>query len=375
MIRSVRVSPLSAWVLALVAQGGIAVGLCAQVPLDLRSWTAESYPAVSGFDNGRWTVSGDGTSVTQSANGQPTLFYSPFDVMSLRIDGRIRVGTSGDNDYIGFVIGVRPGDPANPAAEYLLIDWKRGTQLYDFGAPSCTPGSTADRGLAVSHVHGIPTADEFWGHVNLDTAPCSGPSDRVDELARATNLGDSGWVNQTDYAFTFVFDPSRLEVWVDGVLEIAVSGVFPIGRFGFYNFSQGTVTYSAFQAGCTASTVNYGLGYAGSLGVPGLGSSLPQIGTTLSIVGGNAAGVPCAGVLLYGFAPADLDSGFLGRILVEPFLLEGLAFPVEGMTKLLGIPNDLTFCGGRLYLQALHLDAGAGAGLAFSPGLRLVIGT
>ena len=143
-------------------------------PVDLSTWTAESYPAVSGFPAGLWTVSLDKTSVYQSNNGQPTLFYSDFSAFNTQVQGTICV-TLGqwDNDYIGFALGFQPGDSSNINADYLLIDWKKGTQWYNFSTPSCTPGSTAPAGLAVSRVKGIPTADEFWGHVDFDWASCS----------------------------------------------------------------------------------------------------------------------------------------------------------------------------------------------------------
>ncbi len=153
-------------------------------PVDLSSWTAESYPAVDGFLPGLWTVAGDNLSVFQSINGQPTLFYSDFQAFNSAMQGRIVVSTDAeDDDYIGFALGFQPGDSTNPSADYLLIDWKQANQPFNFGSPSCTPESFAPRGLAVSRVIGIPTADEFWGHVNFDTPACSDLNNGVEELA------------------------------------------------------------------------------------------------------------------------------------------------------------------------------------------------
>ena len=124
------------------------------VPVNLNTWTAESYDAVSGFPPGVWQVSGDGSTVTQVNNGQPTLFYSDFQAINTNAVGRIRV-TGGDDDFIGFVLGFDPGDSTSAAADYLLLDWKAGTQNFDFGVPSTSPGGTAPAGLAVSQVSGI----------------------------------------------------------------------------------------------------------------------------------------------------------------------------------------------------------------------------
>lgn len=231
---------------ALVA-GALALfsGIASAAPIDLNAWTAESYPAVSGFGAGVWTVAGDSGSVTQSVNGQPTFFYSDFTAFGTKTTGTIRVSsTGGDDDYIGFALGFNPGDSLNGSASYLLIDWKRGTQNYNFGSPSASPGGNALAGLAVSRVTGIPDADEFWQHANLDgTAAGSG----LTELARGDNLGNVGWAFNTDYEFSFDFGPNNLQVFVNGTKEMDISGVFTNGRMAFYNFSQAAVTYSAFE--------------------------------------------------------------------------------------------------------------------------------
>jgi hypothetical protein len=219
--------------------------------VDLNLWTAESYPAVSGFGPGVWTVAGDGQSVFQSVNGQPTLFVSDFDAFFSTFEGVIEVSGS-DDDFIGFAIGYIPGDIGNAAADYLLVDWKRGTQSFNFGAPSCTPGSVAPAGLAVSRVFGIPTADEFWGHLNFDTPACSDLTNGLQELQRGFTLGNAGWAHNVPYTFKFEFLSNRLRVWVNGTLEIDVAGSFANGRFGFYNFSQAAVTYSGFTRTSTA---------------------------------------------------------------------------------------------------------------------------
>lgn len=210
--------------------------------IDLSAWTAESYPAVPGFGAGTWNVSGDSSSVFQSVNGQPTFFYSDFNSQGSEFIGSIQV-SGGDDDFIGFALGFNAGDSLNSAADYLLIDWKRGTQGHNFGAPSSTPGSTAFSGLAVSRVTGTPTADEFWGH--FDDAPHAGGG--VEELQRGSTLGATGWTAGTNYDFTFDFGPNNLQVFVDGVMELDIAGLFNDGSFAFYNFSQAGVTYSGFE--------------------------------------------------------------------------------------------------------------------------------
>lgn len=215
----------------------------AQVPVDLGTWQAQSYPAVSGFGSGVWNVAGDGNSVVQTVNGQPTLFASDFFAQGTEVKGRIRMASSGgDDDFVGFALGYRMNDVSNAAADYLLVDWKRGTQDFNFGAPSTTPGGVAPAGLAVSRVTGIPTADELWQHTNF-AADASGG---LQELQRGLTLGASGWDFGVDYEFSFLFQPNLLQVYVDDVLQLSVNGAFGDGSMAFYNFSQADVTYSAF---------------------------------------------------------------------------------------------------------------------------------
>lgn len=222
---------------------GIFSGVSA-APVDLSTWAEESYPAVSGFSPGDWQLNSDNTAVTQVNNGQPTMFYSDFNAYGTEITGSITVNTNNDDDFIGFMLGYEPDDINSTSADYLLIDWKQGTQSFNFGSPSDTPGSTADEGLAVSRVTGIPTADEFWGHTDFIENPDGG----VEELARGVNLGSTGWITGQTYDFTFDFGPSNLLVYVDGALEFDLTGSFDNGRLAFYNFSQEQVTYSGFTS-------------------------------------------------------------------------------------------------------------------------------
>ncbi len=213
-------------------------------PIDLNDWSAESYDSVSGFPDGDWAVSGDGSSVLQQNNGQPTLFYSDFDAFGTEVTGRIKVNTSGDDDFIGFVLGYQPGDNTSTSADYLLVDWKGNSQFFNFGGGSTSPGGVAPAGLAASRVTGLPDADEFWQHDNLSGTP---ETSALEELARGTTLGNTGWTAGTEYEFSFDFGPNNLDVYVDSSLEMSINGSFANGRIGFYNFSQAQVNYSAFE--------------------------------------------------------------------------------------------------------------------------------
>jgi len=255
----------AAWAIALAAAPGLGIA----APVNLNTWTAESYASVSGFGAGVWVVGGGGSFVDQIVNGQPTIFYSDFSALNTDVRGRIEVRTTGDDDFVGFVLGFNPGDTTSATADYLLIDWKQITQGFDFtgnAATNATPGTTALVGLAASRVSGTPSADELWGHVNAVENAGGG----VSELARGATLGNTGWADNTEYEFRFVYTSTNLRVFVDDVLQIDIDGVFPDGRLGFYNFSQSDVRYSAFTVDPAGVPEPGGLALLAAAGLAGL---------------------------------------------------------------------------------------------------------
>lgn len=211
---------------ALLGIGFVAcMGVSAQAgPVDLNTWVDEPAGA------GSWTVGGGGSFVDQSTNGSPTFFRGNLSALNQTLTSKIQVRTTGDDDFIGFAIGFDAGDATSASADYLLLDWKQGNQ------------SPAIDGLAVSRVRGLRTSNnDFWQHVNS-----------VEELARATNLGSTGWADNTEYEFTINFTATSLQVLVDGVEEfnflaadVGDGTAFNGGNFAFYNYSQGGVRYSA----------------------------------------------------------------------------------------------------------------------------------
>lgn len=192
-------------------------------PVDLSTWTAEG--------PGNWVTAADNNSVLQTLNDNPTLFFNGVNSQGKALSGSITVETTSDDDYVGFVLGYNAGDLTNDSASYILIDWKQ----IDQGSFGCT----AQAGLAISQVSGAVGNDAgAW---------CHAPANNVTELARATNLGDTGWADNTTYTFKLTFTDSLIEVFVNDVLELSVSGAFADGSFGFYNYSQASVRYAGIQ--------------------------------------------------------------------------------------------------------------------------------
>jgi hypothetical protein len=207
---------------------GLFAGLCTNLsadPVDLSRWTAEG--TQGGYD---WQVAADNNSVLQTVNSSPTVFYSDFDGQGIKLSGKIEVQTYHDDDYIGFVLGFEPGDVSASATDFILVDWKQSNQEYY--------GCTGQVGLAISRVTGgLPDNKDIWCH-----------TDTVEELARGSSLGSTGWQDYTEYTFDIVFNSTNIQVWVEGFKEIDINGTFQNGRFGFYNYSQEYVRYSALQA-------------------------------------------------------------------------------------------------------------------------------
>jgi hypothetical protein len=192
-------------------------------PVNLSTWAAEG-------PGGTWTVAPDQNSVFQSVNGDPTVFFSNTPSQGKALSGKIKVETTGDDDYIGFVLGFSSGALTRATNDYILIDWKQSDQAGFFGC-------TAQAGLAISRVTGTMT----------DGAPAWCHSGTTTELARGATLSDTGWQDNTEYTFDLIFTANNIQVKVNGVTELNVNGTFADGAFGFYNYSQASVRYSALE--------------------------------------------------------------------------------------------------------------------------------
>ncbi len=122
------------------------------------------------------------------------------------------------------------------------------------------------------------------------------------------------------------------------------------------------------------ASIRYGVGTATANTIDLSGSGTGQIGTTLTVTADNLA-LP-AGWLLIGVNSTNIP--FLGgAVLVDvtqPVLAVSLN-PSGGSTSSnnLRIPNNTAYVGASLYMQALSPDPMAGAGWAFSNGLKTTI--
>jgi len=348
--------------------------------VDANLWTAETYRVLrSTQPDGNWQITPEGSSVAQTAFGQPTFLISDFELDGTAFECAIRTNPTGvGGAVLGLALGIVPGETADPAADYILIDWRRSNDSKNWDGPSsCTPATTRLRGLAAARVSGRPTGDELWGHVNFDVA-CSDLSNGVVELARGSSLGSAEWRFHTTYLFRVEYTSQRIRVFVDGNLEFDLAGSFPAGGVGFYTFNQGNIAFSAFLTTRIAVAETYGNGTPGANGLPLITlSAPPAYGTSVAMQLTSSANSPQKAAVVIGFHRTDVMASFGAQLLVRaPYAAKYpyLALPVGASQLSLQIPPDPALCGARAYAQLLQRDPGAASGYASSRGLEMRIG-
>lgn len=124
-----------------------------------------------------------------------------------------------------------------------------------------------------------------------------------------------------------------------------------------------------------ASWANYGSGFAGTGGVPSFTArAAPVLGTDVILDLENSSGQATICCLVLGLGEARLPTGKGGDLLVDPALFAFVVLPASGVALEGTVPADDTLTGFELDLQALELDPGAARGVAFTPGLKLILG-
>ena len=98
---------LASWTAALVGMTASMGVMAVPVPVDLSGWTDDG--------GGNWVLQAGNDSVLQTINGQPTVFYEAGSTaQGTALSGEITVQTTGDDDFIGFVLGYQAGNLAAP---------------------------------------------------------------------------------------------------------------------------------------------------------------------------------------------------------------------------------------------------------------------
>lgn len=127
--------------------------------------------------------------------------------------------------------------------------------------------------------------------------------------------------------------------------------------------------------GTRANWVNYGTGHPGTGGVPALTlSGMPQLGAQIDLQIGNAQRVAAPTCVFIGRNRANLPTPFGGSILVAMLGEAAISVPAGGLNIPISVPCDPLACGEVFTIQAIELDPGASAGIAFSQGLEITLG-
>lgn len=184
--------------------------------VDLNTWQSDT-PS-------NWSQSTNGAHVVLNTN--PSALFSGSNNLNSVLSGRFGVMEYSDDDFIGFVLGLQPGELTSTSADYWLIDWKQRGQSIG--------GSYSPSGLSISHVtNGSNSYYEAWYH-----------GTGFEEMERGNTLGSTGWFDNRWYDFSLSYTADLIELSINGLTEISLTaseaGVtgFGSGSFGLYANSQ-----------------------------------------------------------------------------------------------------------------------------------------
>jgi hypothetical protein len=208
--------------------------------MDLGNWDVIHFDETYGGPDGvtvtppAWVTSTPSTTVTQEINADASIYVGDLQLASDRIRGTWRVDDVGslpsgnaDDDFIGFVFGYQDD------SHFYLFDWKAVDQ------ESANRLASAGMTIKVVNAESPLTKEDLWG--------TDGNGDRVQTLFH----NSIPWQNHTDYGFDLEFHPRIFTITVtqgEATLDkiTIYDDTYTDGRFGFYNYSQGLVSYSSF---------------------------------------------------------------------------------------------------------------------------------
>jgi hypothetical protein len=250
---------------------GPACGEAGKAAVNLSNWERSQYEFFSQPD-ASWVLGPDGLSVVQQVNADASILLSDFEVTDTAIEGGWRMASSdGDNDFVGFVFGYQD------RGHFYLFDWKQGDQddpsaglaeagmalkivnlgaFADGGARTDAGGDTGPDGGLIQFV-----SRDFWATAGTENV----------QLIRQNGVplrNDVPWKFNTDYRFFLEFHPGSFRISVhelgagdagsgdsgagdSGTSTELISwsvqdSTYQDGKFGFYNYSQGAVSYTSF---------------------------------------------------------------------------------------------------------------------------------
>jgi len=167
---------------------------------------------------GTWNVSVDGKTVDQVVNGSDVYFLSPSIRSNYILKSTMR-STDPDDDDIGFVIGWTDRE------NHILFRWD-------------------EKGISFNGIRGSRSLEYYSGGFPTNLA--------IEQVP---------WVRNRIYQFSISYTDENILIEIDNSTVFSVSASqfssissFPKGKFGFYNRSQGGVTYGNVQTGVAVVT-------------------------------------------------------------------------------------------------------------------------
>jgi len=279
-----------------------------------------------------------------------------------------------DGDGVAdMVIGAPALDDPTLPGRIALLSGASGKQIIE--EPGTNPGDEFGRAIGIGDYDGDGMSDLYVGAPGMDGAG----TDRGGLLVYTMmspgvfqyQLTIEGSNDGDAFATTLAILPISPRPVLGDYLAVGLPGHDEPGLADIGEVIVGSTT------DCPASSQNYGTGWPGTLGIPGLtASGSPAFETDLSITIDNSAPNPTIGLLLVGFVAATIPTKAGGDILVSPpWLLHPVALPVGQLVLTGPVPTDVRYCGLEIDMQCLELDPGTPPrNISFTPGLQLILG-
>ena len=203
------------------------LSLTAEEPLLLNGWdTVDAYINTAAGSTPSWRYSEDRREVVQRGNSYPQVLLSPEDSKNRVFRGTVRVNTTSDDDFLGFVFGW-----TDPNSLYLLRHARLSLPLF--------------RGF---YLYRVDLDGELLRSPGPDFFPAQGSFANPGE---SLFFRDIPWAPLTDYEYTIAHLSGVIAIQVRAGYEIIASFVveddaFEGGKFGFFNSSQDATQFSYF---------------------------------------------------------------------------------------------------------------------------------
>ena len=203
------------------------------------------YDALIADPDPDWQFDDQTQTLCQQGNAKASALFCGWTLDNATINGRFRVNTATDDDWVGFMWGIQDTD------HFYVFTWKQAAQLSSTCGlvPFMVPG-----GMQVKR---IGVADP---NVPLDCPDMIAPNDTANSVILQTvdQFSTMGWADNTEY----VFDLTHLAngdqtIVIRNAMTMAVVAMttfndttYPNGQFGMYTKSQESACFAGFEVDC-----------------------------------------------------------------------------------------------------------------------------